>query len=68
MNDLTDKKMIEEECFHHKVYASYVLITLPPQYPWICSKCGEKGVDIPAINIDGHSYDEIERSFNDKKK
>ena len=32
-------------CKHEKTYADYVLPSLPPQYPWACKKCGEKGTD-----------------------
>ena len=34
-----------KECIHDKVYANCVLTSNPPQYPWICKKCGEKGID-----------------------
>jgi hypothetical protein len=32
-------------CEHKKVYAPYGLMSNPPQWPWICSECGEEGVD-----------------------
>jgi hypothetical protein len=34
-----------ENCNHKKVYAEYILTSSPPQYPWVCSECGEHGVD-----------------------
>lgn len=36
---------LEQPCQHEKVYADYVLISSPPQYPWICKLCGVKGID-----------------------
>jgi hypothetical protein len=32
-------------CVHDKCYAGYVLASNPPQHPWVCRKCGAKGVD-----------------------
>jgi hypothetical protein len=47
---------------HKKVYANYILTSNPPQYPWICSECGEKGTDRKDY-YDGPSYDEIYKKF-----
>lgn len=33
------------KCDHNKVYAPFMKASLPPQQPWICSKCGDEGVD-----------------------
>jgi hypothetical protein len=49
---------------HKKVYADYWLMTNPPRQPWICSECGEKGIDQEI-----HSrvtYEDIIRKFNSK--
>jgi hypothetical protein len=35
-----------ENCEHEKVYADYALYSNPPQVPWTCIKCGEKGKDV----------------------
>ena len=34
-----------KKCKHDKVYANYTLTSEPPQYPWICRKCKERGTD-----------------------
>lgn len=66
-------KNIEQEikntkpCNHSKVYANYVLTSNPPQHPWICSICGEKGVDMESININ-NEYEELIKIFNKESK
>lgn len=30
---------------HDKVFAMWVYATCPVQYPWICRRCGCKGID-----------------------
>ena len=37
--------MAQLECEHRKVFAGYVLTSNPPQLPWVCSKCLQKGSD-----------------------
>jgi hypothetical protein len=55
------------DCTHEKVYANYVLTSCPPQYPWICRKCGEKGIDWGGtVWID--EYAETEKKFDDLRK
>ena len=34
-----------KKCKHDKVYANYTLTSEPPQYPWICRICKERGTD-----------------------
>ena len=33
-------------CVHDKVYSPTMLVSYPPQMPWICRKCGEQGIRI----------------------
>lgn len=33
------------KCNHEKVFASFSYMSNPPKTPWICKKCGMKGVD-----------------------
>lgn len=30
---------------HDKEYSNLVLDSYPPQYPWVCRKCGKHGAD-----------------------
>lgn len=58
-----------KKCNHDKCYAPHALMSNPPQYPWVCRKCGEKGTDR------GNFYDfdeynrltigKIEENYND---
>jgi hypothetical protein len=50
-------------CEHEKVYDNKVLLTDPPQYPWICSKCGEVGRD-RGEESSKETYDVIRKKFN----
>ncbi len=37
---------MKNKCKHtDKSFSPNVLMSNPPQYPWICRKCGEEGVD-----------------------
>jgi len=56
-----------KDCNHDKVYADYVLLTNPPQYPWICRKCGKKDVDIETYYDENESYSDIEKRFDKEK-
>jgi len=53
--------MIMNKCQHEKVYASYILTSNPPQYPWICKKCGLRGFDMGILTYD--EYGEIIKQF-----
>lgn len=54
-------------CDHQKVYANFTLTSNPPQFTWICRKCGVKGTDggwkgySPSI-----TYEEVELAFRRK--
>lgn len=53
-------------CKHKKVYSNYVLTSNPPQYPWICEKCGTEGTDVGPVF---HSrYEEIKEKFDKQNK
>lgn len=54
------------ECDHNKVYSDHVLCTAPPQYPWICSKCGKQGIDRMQTSADVPSYDSLMHHFHPK--
>jgi hypothetical protein len=32
-------------CEHDKCFAPFVLTSDPPQYPWVCRRCGARGTD-----------------------
>lgn len=49
-------------CEHEKVYAPYVLTSNPPQYPWVCKLCGERGTDYGEY-YDGGEYERVIRGF-----
>jgi len=51
------------ECKHEKVYANFVLTSDPPQHPWICRKCGERGRDISKHSMNENEYDKLIRKF-----
>lgn len=56
----------KEICEHEKVYADYALMSCPPQYPWICEKCGTEGIDtIKSFKI-LNEYNAIRQYFNNK--
>jgi hypothetical protein len=52
------------DCKHVKIYADYALLTNPPQYPWICSICGQEGID-RSLHEDKLSYEEIKKMFKE---
>lgn len=54
------------ECNHQKVYADYILASNPPQTPWICSICGEKGLDRGLLTPPKATYAEIVELFKPK--
>lgn len=49
---------------HKKVYAEHLLMSNPPQQPWICSECGEKGVDQEVYKI--ITYADVIKKFSGK--
>jgi hypothetical protein len=63
MNSTPCPQCLPEGCRHEKVYANYVLTSLPPQYPWICKLCGLTGVDAGA-SYKANEYDELVKRFH----
>ena len=55
---------MDETCKHEKVYANYTLTSDPPQYPWICRKCGKTGVDRGTAT--NNEYDGLVKIFSGK--
>jgi len=55
----------EELCNHNKVYANIRLFSNPPQHPWICSICGERGGDVEKVSV--NYYDQLVKKFSDIK-
>lgn len=51
------------ECEHDKAYVNRAYLTDPPQYPWICRKCGREGVDTFDVLRDYGEYDRIRDQF-----
>jgi hypothetical protein len=56
--------MTDDVCNHDKVYANHVLTSNPPQYPWICSKCGTTGRDVTFDDNKGPTYDDLNKQFH----
>jgi len=56
---------MSDYCDHDKVYASYMLTSDPPLYPWICRKCGAEGTDRGQPHKD--EYAELKRNFLEGK-
>lgn len=54
------------KCKHDKAFSSMVLMSNPPQYPWICRKCGQEGRDRGTL-IE-NDYPEIKEKFNKQKQ
>jgi len=48
---------------HKKVYSNNVLLSSPPKLPWICSICGEKGINSESYPAE-ETYDDIVKRFN----
>lgn len=59
---------VQDGCDHVKVYANHALLTNPPKYPWICSKCGEEGTDMPMVMLRVETYEQVKRRFAAEKK
>ena len=59
---MEDKK----QCKHEKVYSNEILCSMPAQYPWICKKCGFKGIDKDEF-IDNHEYKQLKKKFENKR-
>ncbi len=51
---------------HQKVYSNHALLTYPPQYPWICRKCGEIGNEKDKMNYI-NDYDKLVKKFKGVK-
>jgi hypothetical protein len=50
---------------HKKVYTNHVLLSNPPQYPWVCEVCGFRSVDRNELkNI---TYEELMMKFYSNK-
>jgi len=56
------KEEPKEIHIHQKVFSDKVLMSNPPQYQWICSICGEKGVDKGTF-YNTETYDDIVKRF-----
>lgn len=55
-------------CKHKKVFAPFVLSSSPPQYLWICSECGEEGIDMSkSIGKNSNEYEELKRIKKEQK-
>lgn len=54
--------MPESVCDHEKIYAPITLLTNPPQYPWVCRKCGAGGRD-SGVYYDTLDYETVRRKF-----
>ncbi len=48
-----------------KVYADHILTSDPPQFPWICKECGEKGIDRGKV-VPYDCYKNIDRYYRNK--
>lgn len=48
-----------EDGQHEKVFADFCYLANPPQYPWVCRKCGKEGVDCKGAAFD--EYGSIKR-------
>lgn len=53
------------DCEHDKAYAKIVLLSYPPQYQWVCKKCGQKGTDIQSNFFQDDEYEQAIKSFED---
>lgn len=52
-------------CEHDKCYPLQFQAVWPPEYPWICRKCLEEGVDRPAVPLVLDEYQSLkERKEN----
>lgn len=47
--------VLASPCEHEKVYASYILASNPPLFPWICRKCLMEGTDRGKVHHDEYS-------------
>ena len=53
----------QKNCEHKKVFSNIVLTSYPPQYPWICEKCGFEGRDRGSLPK-GPTYAQIKNKFS----
>jgi len=49
-------KEAKEPCQHDKSYSPNVLTSNPPQYPWVCRKCGATGTDTATLGPYANDY------------
>lgn len=64
-----DTSVTVKECTrgHNKVYCEIAFASHPPQFPWICSKCGARGWGTSrAFNPKDPTYSEVFDKFNQK--
>jgi hypothetical protein len=59
------KKM---DCEHDKAYSKIILTSYPPQYQWVCKKCGQKGRDIQSNFFMNDEYEETIKVFEEGVK
>ena len=55
------KELDKMKCIHDKSYSQWMKPTIPPQFDWICRKCGVTGTD--SCQRVKYDYDEIRRKF-----
>jgi len=55
-------------CENNKVYASYTFTSDPPQNPWVCVICGNKGTDTIRWANRPPSYDDVCKKFEEQKE
>lgn len=61
---ILDVSQVKTGCMvHDKVYSPVVLLSYPPQYKWICRKCGAEGID----TIGEYADNEYERLKREKQ-
>lgn len=50
-------------CIHKWVSADYLLMSNPPQRPYVCKNCGEKGIEVIDISNTRTAYKDILKKF-----
>lgn len=51
----------ERKCEHVRCFSKSMLMSFPPQRPWICELCGAEGTDDMEMSVDLGRYDELKR-------
>jgi hypothetical protein len=54
------------ECEHDKAYSKIVLLSYPPQYKWVCKKCGQNGTDVQSNFFQDDEYENTINTFEDE--